>query len=95
MGISLTASKPTQRPLDLYPQWEPCIQVIFRCLKGQLLKTKWLYAVFFVNPIQFNNPEDLNNYPRTIDDDIKKLEEIECDILFYPEVEEIYPEKVF
>ena len=43
----------------------------------------------FVNPIQFNNSDDLKKYPRTLEDDIKKLEEIACDLVFIPSVEEI------
>lgn len=45
----------------------------------------------FVNPIQFNNREDLKNYPRPIEDDIRKLNDIACDLLLYPTVEEMYP----
>jgi len=48
----------------------------------------------FVNPIQFNNPLDLEKYPRTIEEDIQKLEAAGCDLLFYPEVTEMYPEPV-
>ena len=44
----------------------------------------------FVNPTQFNDPKDLEKYPRTIEQDIKLLEQVNCDILFKPEVEEIY-----
>lgn len=44
----------------------------------------------FVNPTQFNDPEDLKKYPRPIERDIQLLESAGCDILFLPEVEEIY-----
>jgi|ERR1035437_6572458 pantoate--beta-alanine ligase len=48
----------------------------------------------FVNPTQFTNQNDLLNYPRTIDADIKLLESANCDILFNPDVKEIYPKPV-
>jgi len=48
----------------------------------------------FVNPIQFNKKADLEKYPRTLEEDIRKLEEIGCDLLFNPDVEEMYPEPV-
>jgi pantoate--beta-alanine ligase len=44
----------------------------------------------FVNPTQFNDPKDLLKYPRTIDQDISLLEQVDCDFLFKPEVDEIY-----
>ncbi|MCM1042054.1 MAG: pantoate--beta-alanine ligase [Bacteroides sp.] len=49
-------------------------------------------ASVFVNPIQFNNPEDLRNYPRDFEADRKLLEANGCDIVFAPSVEEMYPE---
>jgi len=45
----------------------------------------------FVNPTQFNNPEDLKNYPITLQEDINLLENENCDILFCPETSEMYP----
>ena len=44
----------------------------------------------FVNPTQFNNPEDFKYYPVTIENDISQLIHMGCDILFLPPVEEIY-----
>jgi pantoate--beta-alanine ligase len=46
----------------------------------------------FVNPIQFNNPEDLAKYPRTLDDDLKKLVGTGCSLVFAPSAQEMYPE---
>src|SRR3989339_111674 len=45
----------------------------------------------FVNPIQFNKPEDLKNYPRTIDNDLLMLEKENCDLVFTPSEAEMYP----
>jgi pantoate--beta-alanine ligase len=46
----------------------------------------------FVNPTQFNNPRDLETYPRTLDADSRLLASIGTTALFTPEVETIYPE---
>lgn len=46
----------------------------------------------FVNPTQFNDPEDLKRYPRTLEQDVALLKTVDCDIVFAPSVEEIYPE---
>ena len=46
----------------------------------------------FVNPTQFNNPEDLRTYPRTEKEDVEKLIDANVDFAFIPEVEEMYPE---
>ena len=46
----------------------------------------------FLNPTQFNDPKDLERYPRTLDADCRLLEECKADIAFAPTVKEIYPE---
>lgn len=45
----------------------------------------------FVNPTQFNDPQDLEKYPRPIENDIALLKGETCDILFLPTVDEMYP----
>jgi pantoate--beta-alanine ligase len=45
----------------------------------------------FVNPAQFNDSKDFDNYPSTIEKDIDALEKNGCDVLFLPAVSEMYP----
>ena len=45
----------------------------------------------FVNPTQFNDKNDLANYPRTLESDMKLLSTARCEYIFSPSVEEIYP----
>lgn len=51
-------------------------------------------ASVFVNPVQFNNPVDLEKYPRTPEKDVALLDGAGCDAVFMPSVEEMYPTKV-
>jgi pantoate--beta-alanine ligase len=50
-----------------------------------------LVVSVFVNPIQFNNKEDLEKYPRNLESDSEKLLLVGCDYLFAPSVAEMYP----
>ena len=51
----------------------------------------YVIASIFVNPTQFNSVDDYNSYPKTIDQDIAKLKSSNCDLLYLPSVDEIYP----
>ncbi|MEM9580250.1 MAG: pantoate--beta-alanine ligase [Pseudomonadota bacterium] len=48
-------------------------------------------VTIFVNPKQFNNPEDLENYPRTEEEDARKLTPIGVDVVYVPDGDTMYP----
>lgn len=49
-------------------------------------------VTIFVNPKQFNNPDDLANYPRTENEDARKLERFAVDAIWVPDGDQMYPE---
>jgi pantoate--beta-alanine ligase len=53
-------------------------------------KTDVSVCSIFVNPTQFNDPKDLDKYPRPIATDMEKLQQAGCDVLFNPPVTEMY-----
>jgi pantoate--beta-alanine ligase len=57
--------------------------------KAQQLTEETVCSIF-VNPTQFNDPKDLEKYPRPIASDTEKLEQAGCDVLFNPDVSEMY-----
>lgn len=58
-----------------------------RQVPGQLV-----IASIFVNPVQFNNPDDLARYPRTLGDDCRLLETAGCEAVFAPSADDMYPQ---
>lgn len=59
-------------------------------IKASRAQNQVTVCTIFVNPTQFNNPADLQKYPRTLDKDILLLKKVGCEILFSPENEEMY-----
>ena len=58
---------------------------------AKINSTKVVVSIF-INPLQFGKNEDFENYPRTIDEDKKKLEKSGCDLLFFSKNDqEIFP----
>ncbi|WP_104159953.1 pantoate--beta-alanine ligase [Arthrobacter sp. ZGTC212] len=49
-------------------------------------------ATVFINPLQFNDPEDLRRYPRTLEADVELLGAAGVDLVFAPDEDEVYPE---
>lgn len=63
----------------------------FSLLEQAKKETSFTVCSIFINPTQFNNPDDFKKYPVTIEKDIESLIQHECDALFFPPKEEIYP----
>jgi pantoate--beta-alanine ligase len=55
-------------------------------------ENKTTICSIFVNPTQFNNPQDLEKYPRTIEKDIALLKKANCSVLFLPNSKTMYPD---
>ena len=62
-----------------------------RLIRRSVSENGFTACSIFVNPIQFNNPEDLAKYPRTLEKDKEMVEGAGCDLLFAPSVGEMYP----
>ncbi len=60
-------------------------------IKEAQLHNEFVICSIFINPTQFNNDDDFRSYPKKIDDDIYKLENIGCNLLFLPEIQDVYP----
>jgi len=60
----------------------------------ELAKTKATKVVvsIFINPIQFNQVSDYERYPRTLNDDLEKLRQFNIDVVFTPDLDELYPQ---
>ena len=54
-------------------------------------ETEIVVASLFVNPAQFAPHEDLSTYPRTLDMDLKLLEQHGADVVFIPKIQDMYP----
>ncbi len=65
----------------------------FSLIRRSLRETDFTVVSIFVNPRQFNNPADLQNYPRPIEDDLRALEALGVDVAYTPDVTRMYPDE--
>lgn len=91
---AISAAKSAGKSIGLVPTMGALHEGHLSLIHQARQQNDFVVVSVFVNPIQFNNQEDLAKYPRTVEADCEKLSEAGADIAFVPSVEEMYPEKV-
>ncbi|SFT81583.1 pantothenate synthetase [Lishizhenia tianjinensis] len=87
----LTPYKEANKKIGFVPTMGALHEGHLSLLKAAKQECDIVVASVFVNPTQFNNPSDLEKYPRMPQKDADLLEQNGCDVMFLPEVEDIYP----
>jgi len=85
------ASLPNDCTTGFVPTMGALHQGHISLVKQALTRTNTVVVSIFVNPTQFNNPNDLAKYPRSVEEDCRLLEEAGASLVFVPGIEDIYP----
>ena len=86
----VSALKATQKSIGFVATMGALHQGHISLIERAALDNDIVVCSIFVNPSQFNDPKDLEKYPRTIEADVALLTQAKCNILFNPPVSEIY-----
>ena len=91
---STTAPKPEGRRRGLVPTMGALHAGHAELIRAARRECEFVIVSIFVNPLQFDNQDDLTRYPRTLDADIAMCRDIGVDVVFAPSPAEMYPERL-
>lgn len=88
----ITNQRTNLKSIGLVPTMGALHQGHLKLIQTSQAENDLTICSIYVNPTQFNNQSDLANYPRKIEEDSKLLIKQQCDVLFVPSNEEMYPQ---
>ena len=80
------------KKIGFAPTMGALLQGLLSLYKAAKKENDEVISSIFVNPTQFNNPDDFQKYPKTLEKDIELLEKAGVDAVYVPNVEEMYPD---